>query len=183
MNGFLSTPTNISPKQFEIEIQNQIRILGIDLKYFEVKRREKISGSDGEYEIDVLAKFEVLGGNFVVLIECKHHKNSIKREVIQVLNDRLRSIGAQKGMIFSTAGFQSGAITYAKKNGIALVKVEDGKNSYFVRDFYGEADYPDWLPEYAFWLVSLSENGQESYCRIYENNPEKLLRLFEAREI
>lgn len=154
-----STLTKISPEQFEIEVQNQIRTLGINLQNFDVKRREKIVGSDGEYEIDVLARFEALGCNFVVLIECKHHKNSIKREVIQVLNDRLRSIGAQKGMLFSTAGFQSGAIEYAKKNGIALIEVEDGKNSYFVRDFYGEINYPDWLPEYAFWLVSLSETG------------------------
>jgi restriction system protein len=182
MKRLFSTLTKISPEQFEMEIQNQIRTLGINLQDFDVKRREKIAGSDGEYEIDVLAKFEALGGNFVVLIECKHHKNSIKREVVQVLNDRLRSTGAQKGMIFSTAGFQSGAIEYAKKNGIALVKVEEGKNSYFVRDFYGEVDYPDWLPEYAFWLVSISETGQENYSKIHEKNPEKLLRLFEARE-
>ncbi len=130
----------------------------------------------------MLARFEALGGNFVVLIECKHHKNSIKREVVQILNDRLCSIGAQKGMIFSTAGFQSGAIEYAQKNGVTLFKVEDGKNSYFVRDFYGEVDYPDWLPEYDFWLVSLSEIGQESYSKIHEKNLEKLLRLFEEKE-
>lgn len=174
--------TKISPEEFEIEIQQQIKKLGINLKDFDVKRREKISGSDGEYEIDVLAEFEALGGNFLVLIECKHHKNSIKREVVQVLNDRLRSVGGQKGMIFSTAGFQSGAILYAQKNGIALIKVEDGRNSYLVRDFYGHIDYPDWLPEYDFWLVSLSETRQESYSKIHERNPEKLLRLFEPKE-
>ena len=85
-------------------------------------------------------------------------------------------------ILFSTAGFQSGAIEYAQKNGVTLVKVEDGKNSYFVRDFYGEVDYPDWLPEYDFWLVSLSEIGQESYSKIHEKNLEKLLRLFEEKE-
>ncbi len=180
MTRLFSAPTKISPEQFEIEIQTQMEILGVKLQDFEVKRREKVQGSDGEYEIDVLAKFEALGVNFVVLIECKHHKNPIKREVVQILNDRLRSLGAQKGMIFSTVGFQSGAIEYAIINGIALIKVEDGKNSYLVRDFYGQIEYPDWLPDYAFWLISKNTDGQESYSRIHEKNPKKLLELLKV---
>ena len=39
-----------------------------------------------EYEIDVVARFTILeGAEIVVLIECKHYKNSIKRELVQTL--------------------------------------------------------------------------------------------------
>ena len=47
------------------------------------------------------------------------------REKVVILNDKLKSLGAQKGILLSTSGFQSGAIQYAKVHGIALIRVED----------------------------------------------------------
>ena len=96
------------------------------LPELEVQRLEKIEGSDGTYEIDVTARFEVLGASFLVLAECKHHKNPIKREAMQVLYDRLRAVGANKGMMFSTSGFQKGAIEFARAHRIALIQIVDG---------------------------------------------------------
>jgi hypothetical protein len=49
-----------------------------------------------------------------------------------VLNQKLQSTGSQKGLIFSTSQFQSGAIEFAIAHGIALVHVEWGKKSVFV---------------------------------------------------
>src|SRR5205085_2956511 len=69
---------NLSPTQFEEEVAKLIRRQGIGLSEFEVKKLEKISVQDGIYEIDITARFEVLGVSFLVLIECKHHKNPIK---------------------------------------------------------------------------------------------------------
>ena len=42
-----------------------------------------------------------------------------------VLHRKLDSIGAQKGIMISTGGYQSGAIEYAKEHGIALIIVKD----------------------------------------------------------
>ena len=36
-------------------------------------------------KVDVTVRFSALGMEFLVLIECNHHKNRIKREVLQVL--------------------------------------------------------------------------------------------------
>ena len=41
------------------------------------------------------------------------------------MNDKIRSLGAHKGIIISTCGFQSGAYEYAKKHGIALLQIVD----------------------------------------------------------
>jgi restriction system protein len=116
----------VSPEEFEAEVENLLRRAGLGLPEFRVQRLEKIQASDGVYEIDVTARFEVLGASFLVLIECKNHKNPIKREVVQVLYDRLRAVGAHKGMIFSTAKFQKGAIEFARAHKIALLQFIQG---------------------------------------------------------
>jgi len=164
-------PITLTPQQFEIEVEQLLKKLGSGkLSDFMTNRLEVIQGADGEYEIDISVRFEALGGNFLVLVECKHHKNPIKRDVVQVLNDRVRSVGAQKGMIFSTAGFQRGAIEYAKQHGITLVKVADGKTSYFTRA-EGPTIYPEWLPSYVGWIISLSDENLETQSLIDIKNP------------
>jgi restriction system protein len=128
MSKFNENTFHLSPEQFETEVESLIRRVGTGLPEFEVQRLEKIQASDGVYEIDVTARFEVLGARFLILIEFKNHKNSIKREVVQVLYDRLRAVGAHKGMIFSTAKFQKGAIEYARTHRIALIQIVDGRS-------------------------------------------------------
>jgi restriction system protein len=171
-------PINLTPDQFESEVEKLVRKLGYELAEFKTQRLEQIKGSDGEYEIDVTARFEALGVNFLVLIECKHHKHPIKRDVVQVLYDRLRAVGAQKGMIFATTSFQRGAIEYAKKHGIALVEVVDGKTSYSTRAYGTPPTRPPWVPQYVGWLVTLSDEGHVSHSLITEDNPQSITEIF-----
>jgi restriction system protein len=164
-------PVTLTPKQFEIEVEILLNKLGAGkLAEFRTDRLEKLQSADGEYEIDVTVRFEALGGNYLVLVECKYHKSPIKRDVVQVLHDRLRATGAQKGMIFATTGFQKGAISYAKLHGIALVQVADGKTSYFTKGG-GPTIYPAGLPLYVGWFITLNDEGNESYSLIAEDNP------------
>ncbi|SCY77596.1 restriction endonuclease [Butyrivibrio sp. INlla14] len=65
--------------------------------------------------------------DFKVLCECKQFKNPVKRDVVVLLDGKIRSLGAQKGIICSTSGFQKGAIKYAKEHGIALFQIYDKK--------------------------------------------------------
>jgi len=104
----------VSPEGFERTVVAFLRNLEGDLAEFSVTHREILSGPDGEFVLDAVVKFEALGAEFLVVVECKHHKNSIKRELVQVLRDKVRSLSADKGMLFSTAPFQSGAVEYAR---------------------------------------------------------------------
>jgi len=136
---------NISPTEFELLVKQFLEGAGKDLKSFKVDHNIHLLKSDGEYQIDVYAEFEVLGATFKVLVECKRYKNEIKREAVQLLYDKLRATGAQKGMIFSTSGFQSGAFKFAEEHGIALIRVIEGRYTYFTKAGGGQRhDPPPW---------------------------------------
>jgi restriction system protein len=60
---------------------------------------------------------------FKVLIECKYYNRKIERDEVMLLQSKIDSSDAQKGIIMSTSSFQSGAVLYAKEHGIALLQV------------------------------------------------------------
>ena len=118
--------TEISPIEFEILIKDYLQEIGNDLTDISIEHNKILNAHDGDYQIDVYAEFEALNTKIKVLIECKKHKNLIKRETVQLLYDKIRANGAHKGIIFATTGFQSGAQKFAKEHGIALISIIDG---------------------------------------------------------
>ena len=122
---------DITPEEFELLVRSWVESVSSELRELQVTHQYKISSQGGDYAFDVVATFTAVGGaDFVVLIECKKHKNPIKREVVQVLHDKIRSVGAHKGIVVATAPFQNGALSYAKVNGIALAQVANGSLKY-----------------------------------------------------
>lgn len=126
--------TILSPEEFEIFVLNHFKKTYPNA---EISHREDITGVDGEYNIDLAIRFQELGAQFLVLVECKHHKSPVKRDYVQILQDRIRSIGAQKGILVSSSSFQRGAIEYAKTHNIALVRVINDEFRYQIRSSDG----------------------------------------------
>lgn len=122
--------TKLSPEEFEIFVLNYFRKT---YPFADITHREDIVGIDGEYNVDLTIRFEELGVQFLVLVECKHHKSPIKRDYVQILKDRIGSIGAQKGILVSSSSFQLGAIQYAKTHNIALMRVINDEFKYEIR--------------------------------------------------
>lgn len=111
---------NMTPEKFEKYVRGIVRREKMALKEFSVTHLELIEGMDGEYKMDIIATFVAIGeALFRVLIECKRYSKSIERDIVMVLEEKLQSTGSQKGMIFSTSPFQSGAIEFATAHGIA----------------------------------------------------------------
>jgi len=151
---------NMTPDEYEIGVKNVIAAKGGNLQDFKVTLKEAVAGSDGEYEIDVVARFSVFdGAEIVVLIECKHHKNSIKRELVQVLHSKLGSVGANKAMMFTTANYQRGAIEFAQEHGISLVIFRESEMKYAVKAILTDAVE-----------VSIDEDGNTAYTVLCEAN-------------
>ena len=92
---------------------------------FSIQHNIRIPADDGTYQIDVYARFIAMGVEFKVIAECKRYSSPVSREKVAVLADKVKSLGAHKGIMISTCGFQSGAYEYAKKHGIALLQVLD----------------------------------------------------------
>lgn len=151
----------MSPKEFELLVKDWIQRLGKGLKSLDVRHDQKLEAHDGTYQIDVLAKFEALDADFVVLIECKRHQSAIPRADVQLLYAKVQSLGAHKGMLFATTGFQSGAIEYAKQHGITLVKITEGKASYETRSIGPDREPPPWadIPRYFGWVIEESDRS------------------------
>lgn len=126
-------PITLTPRQYELEVKKILDATGYQLKGFDSNHLEAIQGIDGEYIFDVTVRFSALGADFLVLVECKHESRKVERQAVQVLHSKMQSVGAQKGMLFSVTGFQSGAIQYADTHGIALVRLADGETSWMTK--------------------------------------------------
>lgn len=127
INPYREFVSSISPTEFE---ELSLKILNgyaeaEHLLDFSIQHNVSITADDGTYQIDVYARFIAMGVEFKVIAECKRYSVPISREKIAVLADKVRSIGAHKGIMISTCGFQSGAFEYAKKHGIALLQIID----------------------------------------------------------
>lgn len=126
-------PADATPAEFEQFVVEVFRATGPEVDKLEVQLHERVGGVDGEYDMDGTVRFRWGGVDFLVLVEAKMHKDPIKRDVVQVLNQKVQSTGAQKGVVVSTSNFQKGALEFAKKHGIALVEVTEGRFTFHTR--------------------------------------------------
>ena len=145
--------SRLSPREFELAVKGIVDRAGAGLASFETTHLARVEGADGEYVIDVLATFEALDVKFQILIECKHERRPVERQDVQVLKAKMDSTGSQKGLLFSIAGFQSGAQEYASAHGIALAQLVDGRTLWHTRAAGQSSPPPPWinLPKYAAW--------------------------------
>ncbi len=88
---------------------------------------EKIKGR----EFDVSIRFKNGPHSYLTLIECKKYSNPIPVEKVEAFITKSSDAGANKSIMFSSSGFQSGAITAATRHGIDLYTV------------YGKIKIPD----------------------------------------
>lgn len=127
INPYREFIASISATEFEkycLEILNAYAEAEA-LKDFSILHNQKVQTNDGEYQIDIIAEFLALSVGFKVIVECKRYTRPVEREKIVVLADKVRSLGAHKGILISTSGFQSGATEYARQHGIALLQIFD----------------------------------------------------------
>lgn len=129
-----------TPAEFEQFVVDMFRAAEPDVGPVKVTLHDRIEGVDGVYDVDGSVRFRHLGMDFVVLIEAKMHAHPIKREVVQILHQKVQSVGAHKGVVVSTARFQRGALEFAKVHGVALVEVTEGRFTWLERS--GSATAP-----------------------------------------
>ena len=150
-----------------------------------VTLHEKIQGPDGTYDFDATVRFDWAGMHFLVIVEAKRHKNPIKRELVQVLHDKLRSVGAQKAIMISTAPYQAGALHYAKAHGVALATVTEGRFTVETRSKNGpppltrhqarsQFDLPDFV---AHAYLPGQEPGTTSVLLLSAQDPDNVVEV------
>jgi hypothetical protein len=90
--------------------------------------RKKYKGKSGQnHEIDVSFEVKIGDLNILFCVECKHYTRKVGVDDAMAFAFRLQDIGANKGLIVTTAGFQAGTVTVARASRIALVIVAHGQ--------------------------------------------------------
>ena len=165
---FPKDPMTLTPKEFEETVAEWLRAAWDGHGTIRVSHRDTRQGLAGDYEIDVTVEFEAFeGAAFVVLVECKRHSENVKRDMVMMtLKAKKDDLGAHKAMMFSTAGFQSGAIVYAEKHGIATVQVQDGGSAYITKAMTPRRELPPWAPVIVGWIT---RPGDEPNKRVLAN--------------
>jgi restriction system protein len=164
-------PTNITPLEFETLVLEWLKAThSNDEISFEAEQLGAIEGEGGTYKIDILVRLSVLGGaRVIVLIECKHKGRPIERDAIMVLEAKLRDVGAHKGMLFSTSGFQAGAIQYATVRGIATITVIEGQWLFETKDALNTRKTPPpWADYDRYAGIHLTGTEQSISCHTIE---------------
>lgn len=129
----------MTPTEFE---KHSLHILSEQINNLDnctFQHNKIIEVDDGNYQIDGYIEFELMGIVYKTIVECKHYKSSIAREKVAILYDKIRACGAHKGILISSSNFQSGAIQYASKHGIALIQLTDSRSSYETRSIFGSS--------------------------------------------
>lgn len=156
---------SLSPTEFEKYAKNFLEKLARSssgtLESFEAQHLEELKGSDGEYKIDVTARFSVLEMDFLVLGECKHLKRPVEREDLMVLWAKQQSLNAHKCILFSISGYQEGALAYAQERRMALIHMMDGQATYLTRS--ATPILRPEAPPVSFWQTYPNAEGKVSY--------------------
>ena len=143
---------DMTPTNFE---KHSLLILSQQVNHLEdctIEHNKIVKVDDGNYQIDGYIEFSLMGVRYKTIVECKHYKSSISREKVQVLYDKIRACGAHKGILISSSNFQSGAIQYASKHGIALIQLTEAGEQFQMRDQFNiitnlsRTPYNDGLP-------------------------------------
>jgi Restriction endonuclease len=124
---------DMTPAEFEEFVVELLGSAKTHLDDMTVTLHDKIAGVDGTYDFDATVRFRFAGLQFLVIVEAKRHKNPVKRELVQVLHQKVQSVGANKGVMLSTAPYQSGAVSFAITHGIALATVTEGRFTFETR--------------------------------------------------
>ena len=70
--------------------------------------------------VDVSFNYSVAGSDILILVECKNYNHKVPVDDVEEFHSKIDDIGAHKGIMLTTMGFQSGAVKTAKGRGIGL---------------------------------------------------------------
>lgn len=86
---------------------------------------KEVQGIRSKHKVDVFVTGLVHGFNLEWIVECKYWSSNIPKEKALVLLAIVQDIGADKGILLSEVGFQSGAIRVSKNTNLLLTSLAD----------------------------------------------------------
>ncbi len=110
-------------KKFQAVTADLFKGLGCSAEIDEV-----VEGARARHKIDVWVTFIKFGLEIKWVIECKFWNRNVTKEKVLALKSILDDVGADRGVLISKIGFQSGAIHASKNTNITLTIFEELKD-------------------------------------------------------
>lgn len=105
---------------YQERVAQFFRVLGL-----EAATNVRLSGARGVHDIDVVVRSTHGGMDLLWLVECKLWKRRVSKLHVLGLQGIIEDIGADRGLILSESGFQSGARSAAMNSNLTLTSVEE----------------------------------------------------------
>lgn len=141
--------TKISENYEQFTQQVLSSLVGVTVHYQRVYTG-RISQRD--IKVDVSFNYTIAGADLLFLVECKCYAHSVTVDEVEEFHSKIDDIGAHKGIMVTTVGFQEGAVKTARGRGIALALLttehQPGELRYVVNSAAPPKPMP---PNEGFW--------------------------------
>lgn len=107
-------------KEYQEEAASLFRSLGLN-----ASTDVTVEGVRTNHDIDVLVKSNHVGFDITWLVECKHCKTRVSKLHVLALREIVADIGADRGILLSETGFQSGAIEAANLTNVQVTSLAE----------------------------------------------------------
>jgi restriction system protein len=107
-------------KDYQEEAAEFFRSLGLD-----ANTDVTIKGARTKHDVDVLVKSHHYGFDVTWIVECKHWKERVSKLHVLALRAIVTDVGADRGILLSEAGFQSGAVEAANLTNVQVTSLAD----------------------------------------------------------
>jgi restriction system protein len=115
-------------KKYQEEAAAYFRSLGLDASTDVTAKGVRTS-----HDIDVYVKSHYVGFDIIWIVECKHWKTAVSKLHVLALREIVADIGADRGILLSESGFQSGAVEAANLTNVQVTSIAE------MRDTAGES--------------------------------------------
>lgn len=103
-------------REYQDEVASFFRRQGCDAEV-----EKQVQGVRAKHDIDVYVTFFRSGIKCTWVVECKLWKTRVPKEKVMALRTIVEDLGADRGIIVSESGFQSGALDAVRDSNITLV--------------------------------------------------------------
>ncbi len=111
-------------KKYQEDAAAYFRMLGLN-----AATDVAVKGVRTSHDVDVLVTSHYVGFDITWLVECKHWKTPVNKLHVLALREIVSDVGADRGILLSESGFQSGAIEAANLTNIQLTTIAEARTS------------------------------------------------------
>jgi restriction system protein len=105
-------------KKYQEEAASYFRSLGLD-----ASTDVTVNGVRTNHGVDVLVRSHHVGFDITWIVECKRWKTAVSKLHVLALREIVADVGADRGILLSEAGFQSGAVEAANLTNVQVTSI------------------------------------------------------------